>query len=86
MGIFEIGFAVGAVLLAALVGGVLYVLYPESFTGYSTPSNSNPMASSPYAGSSTPSTAGINSTASQNATSTSAGNFSSPQPSSNSGY
>lgn len=51
MGILDIGFAVGAIVIAALAGGLLYALYPNSFGGHTTASDSNSAASSAYGGS-----------------------------------
>ncbi len=82
------GFAAGAVVAAFVIGGVLYTLYPSTFSGYDGGSGATSTASSAYSDSAaqTTSTAAVNNTADQNATDVSMGNTSSPQPSSNNGY
>ena len=80
----EKGFAVGAVVAAFALGGLLYAVYPNSFSGYSSTNTAS--TDQLYTGEET-STAGVdNSTASQNATDVSQGSASNPQPSGNSGY
>ena len=86
MGKFEIAFAVGAIASAGLVAGILYVLYPNDFSGTARSDDATSTATSAYTGvDGLTSKASENGTASQNATST-AGNGSSPQPSSTPGY
>ena len=87
------GFAVGAVLLAAVVGGVLYALYPNGFNPNNTAYGgaASTAGSSPYGGQAqTTSTAASNNTTSNNSTAnqntTSQANPSSPQPTNNPGY
>jgi hypothetical protein len=84
----ELGFAIGAIAFATIVGGVLYALYPNTFGEQTTTaSEATPTASDGFVPpdvtmTTTPSG---NSTASQNTTS-SAGNASSPQTSTTPGY
>jgi hypothetical protein len=83
------GFAIGAIAFAALVGGVLYALYPNTFGEQTTTaSEATPTASDGFVppDATMTTTASDNSTLSQNATSASAGNSSSPQQSSTPGY
>lgn len=92
MGKLEKGFAVGAVAAAAILGGVLYALYPNGFTpGYAS---ENGEASTGYRAydssgidqSSNTAAPDSGSTANQNPVDDSTGGSSSPQPSSNPGY
>lgn len=82
----DLAFAVGALALAGVVGGLLYALYPEWFGGYTEPSDGTSTASSTYTSTDgITSTPTVNTTATQNTTST-ADSASGPQPSNNSGY
>jgi hypothetical protein len=87
----NLGFAVGAIVAALALGGALYALYPNSFSGYNAGSATT-TAYSPYLEQTDTSTAavGSNSTANQNATETSTasgtGNATSGNAQQTSGY
>ena len=75
MALFEIAFAVGAIAVAGLVGGILYVLYPSSFDGPMNTVGTDPTSGTPYTAPealmNSPaenSTAGANSTSASNGT------------------
>jgi hypothetical protein len=85
----ELGFAIGAIAFATIVGGVLYALYSNTFGEQTTTAGeATPTASDGFVPPDVTMTTAPpgNSTASQNTTSASAGNASSPQTSSTPGY
>ena len=47
MALFEIAFAVGAIAVAGVVGGILYVLYPSSFDGPMNTVGTDPTSGTP---------------------------------------
>ena len=82
----DLAFAVGALGLAGVVGGLLYAVYPDWFGAYSESTGGTSIASSPYISTDGMTSTPIdNSTATQNSTST-ADSSSVPSPSNNSGY
>ncbi len=85
----ELGFAIGAIAFAAIVGGAVYALYPSTFSGQiTTAGDTTPTASDGFIppDEMMTTTTSDNSAASQNTTTGSAGNASSQQPSTGPGY
>ncbi len=85
----ELGFAIGAIAFAAIVGGAVYALYQSTFSGQiTTAGDTTPTASDGFIppDEMMTTTTSDNSAASQNTTTGSAGNASSQQPSTGPGY
>jgi hypothetical protein len=89
LGKLEIAFAVIPVVAAAAVGGLLFMAYPDAFSGYGGPSGETSTAStSQYATNPTqaPSAAGTNNTTSSGTSSNSTAQSTGTSAQSGSGY